>query len=163
MRRKVIWIIDPLWVIQSGEEWAITTILNALHLLFLNFILEHAAFDCIISIGKKDLWFLFQNNWKAKSPGLGSWLWSVGFLSLLNHLYPLCISSPGWLGGKPARTHTAILWGTASQGQDTKEFFTGFLMSKTCCQLPTDGDVLLDSKVSQQLYRPDFFKIPNGF
>ena len=66
-----------------------------------------------------------------------------------------------WLIGnrKPARTHTAILWGTASQGQDTKEFFTGFLMSKTCCQLPTDGDILLDSKeVSQHSYTDPIFE-----
>ena len=66
-----------------------------------------------------------------------------------------------WLigSGKPARTHTAILWGTVSQGQDTKKFFTGFLMSKTCCQLPTDGNVLLDSKeVSQHRYIDPIFE-----
>ena len=66
-----------------------------------------------------------------------------------------------WLigSGKPARTHTAILWGTVSQGQDTKEFFTGFLMSKTCCQLPTDGNVLIDSKeVSQHKYIDPIFE-----
>lgn len=55
---------------------------------------------------ENNLWFLSQINWKAKSPGFGSWLWSVGFLSLLNHLCPLCISSSAWLGAGSPPGHT---------------------------------------------------------
>lgn len=39
-----------------GEEWVITTALNHLHLLFLNFILElTASVDCVISTEENNL------------------------------------------------------------------------------------------------------------
>ena len=139
MRRKVIRIIDPVWVIQNGEEWAITTILNVLHLLSLNFILEGADFDCIISIGKKDLWFLSQNNWKAKSPGLGSWLWSVGFLSLLNRLCPLCISSSGWLGTGSLPGHTQPSSGVQPAKGRTRK---NSLLDSSCLRLAANCQLM---------------------
>ena len=111
---------------------------------------------------ENNLWFLSQNNWKAKSPGFGSWLWSVGFLSLLNRLCPLCISSSGWLGTGSLPGHTQPSSGLQPAKGRTRK---NSLLDSSClrlaanCQLPTDGDVLLDSKeVSQHSYTDLIFK-----
>lgn len=63
---KVIWSIDPVWVTHNEGRmgnYQITTLLNHLHFLFLNFILELiASVDYITSIEENNLWFISQNN-----------------------------------------------------------------------------------------------------
>lgn len=158
MRRKSFGLLIQCESYRMGEEWAITTILNHLHLLFLNFILEHtASVDYIISAKENKLWFLSQATGRQ-----GLWLWVPSrilwfYFPSKCSLFNLYIFI--WLIGsrKSARTHTAILCGTASQGQDKNGFFAGCLMSGPLCQLKTDGDFLLDSKEisSAQLHRKD--------
>lgn len=111
MRRKPFGLLIQCESYRIGEKWIITIILNHLHLLFLNFILEiTASIDCIISTEENNLRFISQNNWKEMPFGFCSCLWSFGtfFSPSKCFLYSFCISSFGWLGSGSLPEHTQL-------------------------------------------------------
>lgn len=119
MRRKSFGLLIQCESSRMGKEWVISTVLNHLHLFFLNFTLKlPASVDYIISPEENSLSVISQNKWKAKP----SDFWSLSLIlwfSFSSKCFMFSLYSFIWLIGrrKSARTHTAILWSIASKSR----------------------------------------------